>query len=118
MRYKTEDIIAGILKRTGVLAAVFVFALTSGLGAAAIANAQTTAPTEAAAKPTTAKPLAAKEASVHFVNMDEEFIEGRLRKPSGTYIPWREPARFGPWLRLKRSFLPELKASGTDPSLN
>ena len=43
-----------------------------------------------------------------FYNFDEQLIDGEIRKPSNTYIDYRQRAKFERLLKLKKSFLPEL----------
>lgn len=43
-----------------------------------------------------------------FYNFDDQLIDGEIRKPSSTYIDYRERAKFERLLKLKKSFLPKL----------
>ncbi len=47
-----------------------------------------------------------------FVDMGETVINGEIRRPQGTWSDARQAARFNKLLRLKKSFLPTIVASG------
>jgi len=54
---------------------------------------------------------------VKFYNFDDLLIEGQYKKPQVLYIDHRQKVKFERLLKLKRDFIPKLKATNKDPSL-
>tara|TARA_R100001443_G_C3248635_1_gene152676 strand:+ start:234 stop:470 length:237 start_codon:yes stop_codon:yes gene_type:complete len=52
-----------------------------------------------------------------FYNFDELLIDGKVKKPKVMYMDARKKVKFGRLLRLKKSFLPNLKATAKDSTL-
>jgi len=52
-----------------------------------------------------------------FYNFDDLLIDGKITKPKILYIDPKQRAKFDRLLKLKKSFLPNLKNTAKDPSL-
>ena len=59
----------------------------------------------------------AKPIKTKFYNFDDLLIDGQYRKPQVLYTDARQKVRFERLLKLKKDFLPKLKATEKDPSL-
>jgi len=51
-----------------------------------------------------------------FYNFDDLLIEGRYKKPQVLYTDARQKVKFERLLKLKKSFLPNLKETKKDPT--
>ena len=58
-----------------------------------------------------------KSSKVKFYNFDDLLIEGQYKKPQVLWTDARQKVKFEKLLKLKKSFLPKLKATKKDPSL-
>lgn len=58
-----------------------------------------------------------KPQKTKFYNFDDLLINGEYRKPQVLYTDARQKVRFERLLKLKKDFLPKLKATEKDPSL-
>ncbi len=54
---------------------------------------------------------------VKFYNFDDLLIDGKVRKPQVLYTDARQKVKFGRLLKLKKDFLPKLRATKKDPTL-
>ncbi len=60
---------------------------------------------------------APKTSKVRFYNFDDLLIDGKIRKPQVLYTDARQKVKFERLLKLKKDFLPKLKATRKDPTL-
>jgi len=58
-----------------------------------------------------------KPDKVKFYNFDDLLIDGKIRKPQVLYTDARQKVKFERLLKLKKDFLPKLKATKKDPAL-
>ena len=56
----------------------------------------------------------AKQPKTKFYDFREQIIDGEIRKPTVIYSNAREQVKFERLLKLKKSFMPELFASGKE----
>jgi len=59
----------------------------------------------------------AGEAKTKFYNFDDLLIDGEYKKPQVLYTDARQRVKFERLLKLKKDFLPSLKATAKDASL-
>lgn len=58
-----------------------------------------------------------KAEKTKFYNFDDLLINGEYKKPKTLYVDARQKAKFEKLLKLKKSFLPNLKNTRKDPVL-
>jgi len=58
-----------------------------------------------------------KPTKTKFYNFDDLLINGEYKKPQVLYTDARQKVKFERLLKLKKDFLPKLKATKADPSL-
>jgi hypothetical protein len=61
--------------------------------------------------------VAQPSSTVKFYNFDDLLIDGKVKKPQVLYTSAREKVKFERLLKLKKDFLPNLRATNKDPSL-
>ncbi len=61
--------------------------------------------------------IAQPSKKVKFYNFDDLLINGEYKKPQVLYTDARQKVKFERLLKLKKDFLPKLKATKQDPSL-
>ena len=54
---------------------------------------------------------------VKFYNFDDLLIDGKIKKPQILWTDARQKVKFERLLKLKKDFIPKLKATKRDPSL-
>ena len=59
----------------------------------------------------------ASSAKTKFYNFDDLLINGKIKKPQVLYTDARQKVRFERLLKLKKDFLPKLKATKKDATL-
>lgn len=83
--------------------------------ALSVLNAQEVAPS---LDPTPAAPAGPKKKIVYreksYFEFEDTLINGNLRAPDGSFIFRKNQSTFSSALNLKRSFIPEMKASSQD----
>ena len=57
------------------------------------------------------------EVKTKFYNFDDLLIDGQYKKPQVLYTDARQKVRFERLLKLKKDFLPKLKATAKDATL-
>jgi hypothetical protein len=57
------------------------------------------------------------EVKTKFYNFDDLLIDGQYKKPQVLYTDARQKVKFDRLLKLKKDFLPKLKATAKDASL-
>ena len=57
------------------------------------------------------------EVKTKFYNFDDLLIDGQYKKPQVLYTDARQKVKFERLLKLKKDFLPKLKATAKDASL-
>ena len=57
------------------------------------------------------------DAKTKFYNFDDLLIDGQYKKPQVLYTDARQKVKFERLLKLKKDFLPKLKATARDASL-
>ena len=57
------------------------------------------------------------DSKTKFYNFDDLLIDGQYKKPQVLYTDARQKVKFEKLLRLKKDFLPKLKATAKDGSL-
>ncbi|MCB9536364.1 MAG: hypothetical protein H6704_08870 [Myxococcales bacterium] len=57
------------------------------------------------------------EAKTKFYNFDDLLIDGQYKKPQVLYTDARQKVKFERLLKLKKDFLPKLKATAKDATL-
>lgn len=57
------------------------------------------------------------DAKTKFYNFDDLLIDGQYKKPQVLYTDARQKVKFERLLKLKKDFLPKLKATAKDASL-
>lgn len=60
---------------------------------------------------------AADDVKTKFYNFDDMLIDGQYKKPQVLYTDARQKVNFERLLKLKKEFLPKLKATAKDASL-
>ena len=63
------------------------------------------------------EPAPAGDVKTKFYNFDDLLIDGQYKKPEVLYTDARQRAKFERLLKLKKDFLPSLKATAKDASL-
>ncbi len=64
-----------------------------------------------------APPAAGGDVKTKFYNFDDLLIDGQYKKPEVLYTDARQRVKFERLLKLKKDFLPSLKATAKDASL-
>jgi hypothetical protein len=64
-----------------------------------------------------APPAAGGDTKTKFYNFDDLLIDGQYKKPEVLYTDARQRVKFERLLKLKKDFLPSLKATAKDASL-
>ena len=70
-----------------------------------------------AGAPVTAIAQDANKTKTKFYNFDDLMIDGQYKKPKVLYTDARQKVKFERLLKLKKEFLPKLKATAKDAAL-
>ncbi|MBU0551494.1 hypothetical protein KKF91_06825 [Myxococcota bacterium] len=64
-----------------------------------------------------ASPALADDVKTRFYNFEDLMVEGQIKKPQVLYTDARQKVKFDRLLKLKKDFLPKLKATAKDATL-